>query len=123
MAAAALADGTNPFLASSAFSNEAEGALVRALTGLREQGLKQAMLEVDKMLERNPNYRLAHLIKGDLLMASAGQPVAFASSAAMVASAAPLQDEARVRMKRYTDAPPVDYLPAPLLQLSQEQSH
>lgn len=124
MAATALADGSSATaLGGPAFSNEAEGALVRALTGLREQGLKQAMLEVDKMLARNPNYRLAHLIKGDLLMASAGQPVAFASSAAMVASVAPLQDEARVRMKRYTDAPPVDYLPAPLLQLSQEQSH
>src|SRR5882672_12092830 len=113
MAAAALADGTNPFLASSAFSNEVEGALVRALTGLREQGLKQAMSEVDAMLARNPNFRLGHMIKGDLLMARAGQPVAFASSAATAASVAPLQDEARVRLKRYLEAPRVDYLPAP----------
>ncbi len=123
MAAAALADGASPFLAGSAFSNEVEGALVRTLTGLREQGLKQAMGEVDRMLARNPNYRLAHLIKGDLLMARAGQPVAFASTTASVASVAPLQDEARVRMKAYLDAPPVDYLPAPLLQLSGKQSH
>ncbi len=123
MAAAALADGTNPFLATSAFSNEVEGALVRAFTGLREQGLKQAMSEVDGMLTRNPNYRLGHLIKGDLLMALAGRPVAFASTTASEASVAPLQDEARVRMKRYLDAPPVDFMPAPLLQLSEKQSH
>jgi murein L,D-transpeptidase YafK len=123
MAAAALADGANPFLAGSAFSNEVEGALVRALTGLREQGLKQAMSEVDGMLTRNPNYRLGHLIKGDLLMALAGRPVAFASTTASEASVAPLQDEARVRMKRYLDAPPVDFLPSPLLQLSDKQSH
>jgi murein L,D-transpeptidase YafK len=123
MAAAALADGTNPFLATSAFSNEVEGALVRALTGLREQGLKQAMSEVDGMLTRNPNYRLGHLIKGDLLMALAGRPVAFASTTASEASVAPLQDEARVRMKRYLDAPPVDFMPAPLLHLSEKQSH
>jgi murein L,D-transpeptidase YafK len=124
MAATALADGSGGgALGVPVFTNEVEGALVRAFTGLREQGLRTAMHEVDNMLARNPNYRLGHLIKGDLLMASAGQPVAFASSAAMVASAAPLQDEARVRMKRYVDAPPVDYLPAPLLQLSAHQSH
>jgi murein L,D-transpeptidase YafK len=124
MAATALADGSGGgALGVPAFSNEVEGALVRAITGLRDHGLKQAMAEVDKMLVRNPNHRLAHLIKGDLLMARAGQPVAFASSAAATATVAPLQDEARVRMKRYLDAPPVDYLPAPLVQLGPKQSH
>lgn len=124
MAATALADGSGGgSLGGPAFSNEAEGALVRAIVGLRDHGLKQALLEVDKMLARNPNHRLAYLIKGDLLMASAGQPIAFASSAASSASVAPLQDEARVRVKRYLDAPPVDYLPAPLMQLAPNQSH
>ena len=124
MAATALADGSGGgSLGGPAFSNDVEGSLVRALVGLREQGLKQAMGEIDRLLARNPNFRLGHMIKGDLLMASAGQPVAFASSAASVASVAPLQDEARVRMKRYLEAPPVDYLPAPLLQLSATQSH
>ncbi|MGZ5035623.1 MAG: L,D-transpeptidase family protein [Usitatibacter sp.] len=124
--ATALADGSGSF-GGPAFSNEAEGALVRAIVGLRDHGLKQAMLEVDKMLARNPNHRLAYMIKGDLLMASAGQPVAFASSAAASAASnanvASLQDEARVRVKRYLDAPPVDYLPAPLMQLAPDQSH
>ena len=124
MAATALADGSGGgALSGPAFTNEVEGALVRALTGLKDQGLKQAMVEVDRMLERNPNYRLGHLIKGDLLMARAGHPVAFASSAATTASVAHLQDEARVRMKRYLDAPPAGHLPAPLLMLSQKQSH
>jgi murein L,D-transpeptidase YafK len=124
MAATALADGSGGgSLGGPAFSNEVESALVRAITGLSDHGLKQALVEVDKMLARNPNHRLAYLIKGDLLMASAGQPVAFASSAASSASVAPLQDEARARMKRYLDAPPVDYLPAPLLQLSPKHAH
>ena len=126
LAASALADGSGGgalAVPAAVFSNEAEGALVRTITGLREHGLKTAMLEVDKLLARNPNYKLGHLIKGDLLMASAGQPVAFASSAASAASVSPLQDEARVRMKRYTDAPPMSYLPAPLLQLAPKQSH
>lgn len=124
MAATALADGGGGgSLGGPAFSNEIEGDLVRAITGLRDHGLKQALIEVDKMLARNPNHRLAYLIKGDLLMASAGQPVAFASNAAPSASVAPLQDEARARMKRYLDAPPVDYMPASLMQLAPKQSH
>jgi len=126
LGASALADGSGGGAIAvpvAVFSNEAEGALVRAITGLREHGLKTAMLEVDKLLARNPNYKLGHLIKGDLLMASAGQPIAFASTSASAASVTPLQDEARVRMKRYTDAPPMDYLPAPLLQLAPKQSH
>ena len=84
-----------------AFSNEVESLLVRTIVSLREQGLKQAMTDVDALIARNPNYRLGYLIKGDLLMASAGQPVAFASSAASTESVQPLRDEARVRMKRY----------------------
>ncbi|HUQ28227.1 MAG TPA: L,D-transpeptidase family protein [Usitatibacter sp.] len=126
MAAGAIADGSGGGAISippTVFSNEAEGALVRALTGLREQGMKTAMAEVDRMLERNPNHKLAHMIQGDLLMARAGKPVAFAVRGASVESVSPLKDEARVRMKRYLDAPPVNYLPAPLLQLSAKQSH
>ena len=57
MAASALADGSGAVALAApgaTFSNEAEAALVRALTGLREHGLKTAMLEVDKLLARNP---------------------------------------------------------------------
>ena len=126
LAAGAIADGSGGGalpMASTVFSNEAEALLVRAIVGLREQGLKTAMAEVDRMLERNPNYKLARVLQGDLLMARAGQPVAFAAKLASVETMAPLQDEARVRIKRYTEAPPVNYLPAPLLQLSAAQSH
>jgi murein L,D-transpeptidase YafK len=134
MAAAALADGNastrtamipNPtLLAGPAFANEMEGSLVRAIVGLREAGLKQAMDEIDRALERNPNFKLGHMVRGDMLMARAGKPVAFASNAASADSVAPLQDEARVRMHRYLDAPRVvDDLPAPVLQLAPSQAH
>jgi hypothetical protein len=36
---------------------------------------------------------------------------------------APLQDESRARVQRYVDAPRVDYLPAPVLQLAPSQAH
>jgi murein L,D-transpeptidase YafK len=123
--ASALADGSGggSLMSGPAFANEVEGSLVRAIVGLREHGLKQAMGEIDRALVRNPNFLLGHLVKGDMLMARAGKPVAFASLAAAPGSVAPLQDEARVRLQRYLDAPRVDDLPAPVLQLAPRQSH
>ena len=123
--AAAVADGSagGVFPIPMAFVNEVEGSLVRAIVGLRDHGLRQAMGEIDQALERNPNFRLGYLIKGDLLMARAGHPQVFASRTASVASVAPLQDEARVRLQRYLDAPPVDFLPAAVLQLAPSQAH
>jgi murein L,D-transpeptidase YafK len=56
-------------------------------------------------------------------MARAGRPVAFASLAATPDTVAPLQEEARVRLQRYLDAPRVDALPASVLQLAPKQSH
>ena len=86
-AAISLADGADaPLLTRSGYSNEVESLLVRTIVSMREQGLKQAMNDVDALLARNPNYKLGYMIKGDLLMASAGQPVAFASTSALTAS-------------------------------------
>ena len=126
MSAIAVADGSGGgalLRAGTGFANDAEGALVRAIVGLRERGLRQAMVEIDGLLDRNPNYRLGHMVKGDMLMARAGKPVAFAALGSTNASVAPLQDEARVRLARYLEAPRVDDLPAPVLQLAKSQSH
>lgn len=126
-AATALADGSGGgllFGSGPAFANEVEASLVRTIVGLKQSGLDRAIDQIDKVLERTPNFRLGYMIKGDLLMARAGHPAAFgASSLAPSANVTPLQDEARVRVKRYVAAPPVDYLPAPVLQLSPNQTH
>jgi murein L,D-transpeptidase YafK len=120
-----LADGSGggSLRAGPGFVNDVEGSLLRAIVGLREQGMKRAMSEIDGVLDRNPNFRLGHLVRGDMLMARAGKPVAFASLSPAGASVAPLQDEARVRLARYLDAPRVDDPPAPVLQLAPSQAH
>jgi len=125
MSAIALADGSGggAFLPTPAFVNDVEGSLVRAIVNLRERGLKPAMSEIDAVLDRTPNFLLGHLVKGDMLMTRAGRPVAFGASASPPASVAPLQEEARVRMARYLHAPRVADMPAPVLQLSESQSH
>ena len=114
-------------LASIAFSNEVEASLVRAMETLRSGGIKPALKVLDAALEKNPNFRLGHLIKGDLLMAKAGAPGAFGADAKsplpqpeLVAS---LRDEAKVRLTRYFDGPPIDSLPTALLQMAPQQQH
>ena len=116
------AHGQTTTMMSVAFSNEVEASLVRTLETLKDSGIPSALRELDATLAKNPNFRLGHQMKGDLLMAQAGSPVAFGGGAKpeLVAS---LRDEAKVRFNRYFDAPPPDALPSALLQLAPNQEH
>ncbi len=112
-----------------AYSNEVEGALVRALERLKDGGIAPALMELDAALAKNPNFRLGHLMRGDFLMAKSGVMVALASvpgvkhEADVVASIANLRHEAQARFTRYFDAPAADALPTALLQLAPDQKH
>ena len=76
---------------------------MRAFEQLGQQHILKALSEIDETLAKNPNFRLGHLIKGDLLMASAGTPVAFADQQTLSEEAtSQLRHEARVRLERYT---------------------
>jgi murein L,D-transpeptidase YafK len=124
MSATALADGSLvPALSAPALANQVEAALVRSIVDLRGAALKSALDQIDQVVAARPNFRLAQLVKGDILMAQAGRPVAFASNELPAQDVAPLQDEARVRLARYLDAPPVDELPEPVLQLAPDQPY
>ncbi len=112
---------TPPPIASMAFSNDVEAALVRALETLREGGIQAALREMDIVLEKNPNFQLGHLIKGDLLMAKSGAPLAFTGTRAQPELVASLQQEARARLTRYFDGPPIGHLPTALIQIAPEQ--
>ena len=124
LSATALADGSLfPLGDGPAFGNQVEASVVRAIVELRESALNRALTEINKAVADRPNFRLAQLVKGDILMAQAGRPVAFASAAVPAASLAPLQDEARARLQRYLDAPPADALPDALLELAPSQPY
>jgi murein L,D-transpeptidase YafK len=78
-----------------------EAQLVKSLQAINNNHLDTALDEVDSLLRAKPNFKLAQLVKGDLLMAHAGVIDNFGS-----ASNAPqdriedLRDEARVRLQR-----------------------
>jgi len=115
-----------------AFSNEVEGALVRALETLKDGGIKPALKELDAALAKNPNFRLGHLMRGDLLMAKSGAALALTGTPPSndktpkpetIASIANLRHEAQVRLHRYYDAPAADALPTAVLQMAPGQEH
>ncbi len=103
---------------------EPEALLVKTLIEIRNNHLEAALGEVEKVIRSYPNFRLAHLIKGDLLLARS-RPLRDIGEA----SNAPrdrvedLRDEARVRLARYQFERPADRVPKYLLQLESEQKH
>ena len=48
---------------------EPEALLVNSLLEISRNRLDMARVEIDNAIKANPNFRLAHLIKGDLLLA------------------------------------------------------
>jgi len=112
-----------PVAATPLFANAMEAALVRTFDRLSKQQISAALKEIDEALEKNPNFRLGQIIKGDLLMARSGAPVAFAEQQAVAKDTDPLKHEARVRLERYLDAPPVGYLPESLLHIADQHKH
>jgi murein L,D-transpeptidase YafK len=83
-----------------------------------------ALAEVEKVLQAYPNFRLAHLIKGDLLAARA-QPLKTIGGASGMPTdrVHDLREEARARIARYQHERPTDRLPRYLVQLQPEQKY
>lgn len=98
----------------------------KTLQDIRASRLDDALKEVDRVIAIRPDFKLAHLIKGDLLMARA-RPLsgmgAMADKSKNGQSLADLRDEARVRLMRYIDQPDPDLLPRQILQLAPQQRH
>ncbi|GLR15003.1 hypothetical protein GCM10007907_37930 [Chitinimonas prasina] len=101
-----------------------EEVVVAALTAIRQNRLDEAGRLVDGLLEAKPNYRLAHLLKGDLLMARS-QPLAGIGSAPVVDDKLDdLRAEASARLLRYQAPPPAQQaIPANLLQFAPDQQY
>ncbi|MBI5329456.1 MAG: L,D-transpeptidase family protein [Betaproteobacteria bacterium] len=101
-----------------------DALIAKTLQDIRSNRLNEALHEVDRVISMRPDFKLAHLIRGDLLMARA-KPL---SNLGAVAKASPqsltdLRDEARVRLMRYIDQPGPDMLPRQILQMARNQPY
>jgi murein L,D-transpeptidase YafK len=113
-------------------TSDVETTLVRGILELARSRPDAALAEIDRVLVDNPNFRLAHLVRGDLLMAR-GRPLtefgnALKGAAGTITDPADrlervdeLRAEARARLTRLAAEPPPDRLPHHILQLDPRQ--
>jgi murein L,D-transpeptidase YafK len=103
---------------------EPDALLVKTLLAINNNRLDLALTEIEQVLKSYPNFRLAHLIKGDLLLARA-QPLKVMGGAtgAPLDRLADLRQEARARLARSRTERPVDRVPRYLVQLQPDQKY
>lgn len=101
-----------------------ETILVNSLQEITESRMDSALNGIEQLLKTNPNFRLAHLIKGDLLLARV-RPINNMGETAGVSQQHldDLREEARARVQRHRDPVPPDMTPKYLLQMQPEQKH
>lgn len=105
-------------------SRSTEAQLAKSLQAIQDNRLDIALNEVDSLLRANPKFKLAHLVKGDLLMARAGAIDSFGSAAnAPRDKIDDLRDEARVRLQRVLSQPDSNLAPRFLWKLDPGQKY
>lgn len=101
-----------------------EETLARIFAEIEGKRLNNALQLTEALLRQHPNYRLANLIKGDLLLARAQPIQSFgALSDAPADKVADLRAEAIARLKAYREKPPADFVPRYLLQMPPDQRY
>jgi murein L,D-transpeptidase YafK len=102
-----------------------EKALSGVLEAIEANNLDLAMQRVEALLAAHPNFRLGHLIRGDLLMARAGTLQTFGNVPKTVPreKVEDLRAEALQRLKALRDQPHGDRVPRYVLQMTPEQKH
>jgi len=101
-----------------------EPLLAGVFAQIEQNRLDAALGQVESLIKAYPNFRLAHLVKGDLLLARA-RPLNTLGNAANAPQdrLADLREEAIARLKAYRDKPQADYVPRYLLQMHPEQKY
>ncbi|MEX0959877.1 MAG: L,D-transpeptidase family protein [Burkholderiales bacterium] len=94
-----------------------EAMLVQALVNISENRIATALENIDSILAVEPNFRLAQLIRGDLLLARA-RPIQTVGAApgASLDHLADFRDEALARLARSSFQPTEDLAPRHFLQ-------
>jgi murein L,D-transpeptidase YafK len=100
-----------------------EPQLAKVFDAIEHNKWDEALNQTDALLLAYPNFRLGHLIRGDLLMARVKPLKSFGEGGALTASekVADLREEAVARLKAYKTKPPTNYMPRYLLQMQPDQ--
>ena len=103
---------------------QTEKALVQVFEAIEQGKFDHALERVEALIKTNPNYRLAHLIRGDLLLART-RPITTFGNAGNVPreKVEDLRAEALTRLRAMRERPKVGQVPRYLLQFRADQTH
>jgi murein L,D-transpeptidase YafK len=112
-----------PVAAGDSASRDLELGLAKSLQAVRNNHLDIALNEVDSLLKINPNFKLAQLVRGDLLLARS-KPISNFGDApnAPRDRVQDLREEANARLQRVQQQQPIA-VPKYLWQLSPQQRY
>ncbi len=101
-----------------------EAQLIGALEKMRQGSLDGALAEVERLIDRHPNFRLAHLVQGDLLLARAG-PIERLGNTGHTGRERleELRAEASARLRAHRERPSAEHVPRYLLRMAPSQGH
>ena len=122
---------TDQLLSKKLGRNLVESLLVKSLIEITEGKTKQAFATVNELIRTAPNFKLAYLIRGDLLTSQGHALMGFGDShAGKISSLSPindevsgLRDEARTRIEYYLSDKKSAKLPNLLVKLSKSETH
>jgi murein L,D-transpeptidase YafK len=125
---AAHAGAAAPAAAPQVRDNEAEARLIEIYKLIGQAQTRTALKKAEVLVRQHPNFQLAQLVYGDLLMAQQRPVRAFGdvpdsearSGAQMLAE---LREESQLRMRALRERPPANAIPAQFLQLSPKNRH
>src|SRR5205807_3574596 len=102
-----------------------EDRLSAVFEAIEANRVDEAMRRVDTLLRDYPNFRLAYLVRGDLLLARARPLETFGNVVKTVPQerVEGLREEALARLRALRERPTEDLLPRYVLQLNPEQKH
>ncbi|WP_230968983.1 L,D-transpeptidase family protein [Nitrogeniibacter aestuarii] len=112
-----------PASAATVSDNGPEADLEKVFAAIDQNQLDVALDRTEALLKVYPNFRLANLIKGDLLLARAQPLTTFGNVRADKAQIADLRDEAIVRLRAYREKPNAKYVPRYLMQMGADQKY
>ena len=104
--------------------NGAEEQLRLVFEKVEQRQLNAALDELDHLIARYPNFRLAHLVRGDLLLARA-RPIAALGNTGHAGRERleELRAEALARQRAFIDHPASELVPRYMLHLDPKQTH
>lgn len=102
---------------------DADRQLTNSLLAVSQSRMPEAVTTVDQLTQQHPNFRLAQLVKGDLLLARARPLETFGNIQSRSAELDQLRLEARQRVHAATESLSQDKIPAYLLNLDDSYRH